>query len=292
MTAKSNLTLAVVRCGDTSLHTSWALGSRKFDVGVSYFGDDKDRRFPEAGYIHHSKGGKWDGLFTFFRQFPEVIDAYDYFWLPDDDISATTEDLNRLFEIGTANNFQLYQPALDEYSYYSHLVCLQHPSFTFRYTNFVEIMVPVVSREVLKRTLAMLENTRSGFGIDFVWPKIAAEISGSPFKGTAIIDSVSVRHTRPVGGSLHKFISEVGGKSALDEMNTSLSHVGGAKKSAIHGVAVPRIRITSGVDKAGRHLKGMRLAAGISADLINRHNNVVQPINKFAAIKHALKAIR
>lgn len=282
--------LAVVRCGDDSLHRTWAEGHHAFDVGVSYFGNDPHKAFPEARYVHRAKGGKWDGLLGFFQQFPEVIDRYDYFWLPDDDISAHPGDIDRLFSIGAAHQCQVFQPALNEHSYYSHLVTLLHPSFVVRYTNFVEVMVPVVSREILIRTIPLLEDTRSGFGIDFVWPLMAEEISGASFKGIAIVDSVSVCHTRPVGGSLHQFMSRSEGASAMDEMREMLSRVTGKRGAVINGVAVPRIRIISGIDVHGRHLKGVRLAISIGTDLIRRHTNRVQPVHPFAALKHAVKA--
>lgn len=66
---KSPRGLAVVRCGDSSLHRNWVMGRRHFDVGVSYYGSDSAAEFPEADYVHRCKGGKWDGLFLFFEQF-------------------------------------------------------------------------------------------------------------------------------------------------------------------------------------------------------------------------------
>jgi len=284
--------LAVVRCGDASQHTSWAVGDCEFDVGVSYFGDNQGRSFPEARYVHRGKGGKWDGLFNFFSQFPETVDAYDYFWLPDDDIASTAADVNQLLAIGLTRNLQIFQPALDELSYYSHLITLRHPSFTLRYTNFVEIMVPVISKAILRRTLPMIQETRSGFGIDFIWPTLAAEITRSLNCGTAILDQVSVRHTRPVGGSLHEFMAKIGGKSVKEEITSALATVDSQRTAVINGVPVPRIRITSGIDNAGRPIHGVRLAANVAIDMVWRYTNKVQPVNKVAAIKHALKALR
>jgi hypothetical protein len=259
-------------------------------VGVSYFGDDPHRKFPEADYVHRGKGGKWDGLFDFFRMFPETVDAYDYFWLPDDDILATADAISDLFETGAAKGFHVFQPALDDRSYYSHLITLEHPSFDLRFTNFVEVMVPVISREVLVKTLPFLETTRSGFGIDFLWPQLVKDITGETFKGVAILDSICVRHTRPVGGSLHQFMARRGGRSAMDEMHDTVRRVKERRTTSINGVAVPRIRILSGINKGGRYLRGMQLALHVAGDLLHRHVNLAQPVAPMAALRHAIKA--
>ncbi len=287
MTPWRKATLAVVRCGDASLHRSWSGPDRAFDVGVSYFGNNPAKAFPEARFVHRYKGGKWDGLFDFFLKFPDALDAYDYFWFPDDDIAATANDINRLVEIGTAYGLEVFQPALDDESYYSHVITLRHPSFNLRYTNFVEIMAPVISRAVLTRTLPMLDANRSGFGIDFVWPEMAADISGEPIKSTAIVDSVTVRHTRPVGGSLHKFMNEAGGVSAVEEMAKALSIVKGPRNSSIKGVPTPRITIRSGMDRAGNYLQGYALVSRVLLDLLLRHTNRAQPVKFRRVIKLA-----
>lgn len=282
-------TLAVVRCGDQSLHPSWSGEDRLFDIGISYFGDDHAKIFPEAKFVHRGKGGKWDGLFDFFQHFPETVEKYDYFWFPDDDIFAQASDINRLLQIGLENGLEVFQPSLDDKSYYSHLITLKHPSFDLRFTNFVEIMAPVISRDLLKQTLPLLEKSRSGFGMDFLWPKMAVDKSGT-LKSAAIVDSVSVRHTRPVGGSLHQLMKKVGGRSAIDEMTDTLESSKLKRSSLINGVAVPRIRILSGLHRSGTPHSGLRLSLDIAWDLTVRYVNNVQPVKSIAAIKHALKA--
>jgi len=284
-------TLAVVRCGDASLHHSWSGEGRRFDIGISYYGDDADKAFPEARFVHRGKGGKWDGLFGFFAQFPEALEQYEAFWFPDDDIEADVDSINRLIDIRAAHGLEVCQPSLDDHSYYSHLITLRHPSFALRHTNFVEIMVPLVSQAIVRQSLPMIESTRSGFGMDFVWPKMAAQISGDAGGRSAIIDSISVRHTRPVGGNLHKMMQKVGGRSVLDEMSSALEGLEGTRSASINGVATPRIRILEGVDESGKHLRGLNLAALVAADLLAPNANKVQPIRRMAAIRHALKTI-
>ena len=153
--------LAVVRCGDKSLHAQWATPSPLFDVAVSYFGPDAERPFPEAAYVHRGVGGKWDGLYAFFQAFPETVGRYDYYWFPDDDIAASAADVEAMIRAGERYALDLFQPSLDRASYFSHLITLNHPSFALRYTNFVEIMVPVLSARLLAKALPTMAVAKS-----------------------------------------------------------------------------------------------------------------------------------
>jgi hypothetical protein len=56
-------------------------------------------------------------------------------------------------------------------------------------------MVPCLGRQVLRRMLPIFPATRSGFGLDFVWTRLAAD----NWKKAAILDAVPMHHTRPVG---------------------------------------------------------------------------------------------
>jgi len=282
--------LAVVRCGENSQHLSWSNTNRKFDIGVSYYGDEAKIDFPETDYMHSAKGGKWDGIYMFFQEFPHLLDQYEYFWLPDDDIAATAEDVNQLIAIAEHQKLAICQPALDNQSYYSHYITLVSPSFQLRHTNFVEIMAPLVSASLLKQTLHIMAETRSGFGLDFLWPRLAAEQSGT-HKVVAIIDSVRVRHTRPVGGNLHSFMRKVGGNSALDELETILGQFDVRRGSVINGIAVPRIKILSGIQVSGQYCHGPWLALITATDLLFKHRNKVQRTYFFAIFRHALKSI-
>ncbi len=288
MTVQGARMLAVVRCGDHSLHTSWANGEREFDVAVSYFGNDAERQFPEADFVHRLKGGKWDGLFEFFQTFPDLADRYDFFWFPDDDVLSSPGDVSALVEMGRKYNLDLFQPALDERSYYSHVITRRNSSFMLRYTNFVEIMVPFLSRALLAKALPTFNNTRSGFGLDFVWPTLAAELGN---QNTAIIDAVCVTHTRPIGGNLQKFIKNSGGPNSLDEMSETLSNTDADTQSQIDGVKVPRIRIYSAIHTSGKRLSTWSAAPLIAKDLLISNPNEIQKVKPIRILRHLLKMI-
>ncbi len=278
--------LAVVRCGDKSLHGQWATGSAMFDVAVSYFGGDADKQFPEAAYVHRAVGGKWDGLYAFFQAYPQTLAAYDFFWFPDDDIAASAKDVEALVRAGARHDLDLFQPSLDRHSYFSHLITLNHPSFALRTTNFVEIMVPVLSRRLMAKALPTMAETKSGFGLDFLWPQLAGEFGTR----AAILDDVCVRHTRPVGGSLHAFMKKTGGRSSAEELQAAVGAGALPLRSQINGVATPRIQIASGLLKSGRTISGVRLMAAVAVDLLARGRNNVQPMKSSLVLRHALKA--
>lgn len=282
--------LAVIRCGDSSLHDNWIIGARHFDYAVSYFGSDKNRDFIDAKYVHKWKGGKWDGLYKFFLEFPEALEKYNFFWFPDDDLSASAADINLLLSIGKSHDLEIFQPSLSSKSYYSHLITLHHSNFLLRFTNFVEIMSPVVSKRLLIRTLPMMEHTRSGFGLDFLWPRVAEEIQDSSSPTAAVIDAVQILHTRPVGGDLHKYIhSATGGQGSNDELNRVVSDFSSRRAATINKVSVPRIRVTGGLLISGRQVSKIELFARILFDFIKPSKNSVQPVRKISAIRYAMK---
>lgn len=93
---------------------------------------------------------------------------------------------------------QVAQPALTLDSYYSHLPFLSCKSFEFRLIDKIEIMAPCLRADVLAKALPLFEHSMSGFGIDSLWTRLAAQNYGT----SAVFDALPVRHTRPVGTHL------------------------------------------------------------------------------------------
>lgn len=203
MSARS---LVVVRAGDTSLHPEWLTGrSREWDLAVSYFGEGKTRNFHDAAFVHRFKGGKWDGLHAFFAAYPDAVTKYDYFWLPDDDISADTETINKLFQAMASYDLELAQPALTLESYFQHPITLENPLFRLRYSTMIEIMAPVLDRRLLISLLPLFATTRSGFGLDYIWHRLTT----APSRKAAILDELRVVHTRPIGSDLARTLKSI-----------------------------------------------------------------------------------
>lgn len=208
--------LVVVRAGGNSLHGSWLelpYARRNYDLVVSYYDEAAFATFQPAAGVAAAlvKGGKWDGLFRTLRDLD--LDGYDYVWLPDDDIAIAATGVNAIFDLCRENGLALAQPALTRASYFSHFVFSQCPGFRLRYTNYIEIMAPCLSRAVLLRALPFFHDTMSGFGLDYIWCRWPE--SGA-FRA-AILDTVAMHHTRPVGRVLKAAMATSGRPAATVE---------------------------------------------------------------------------
>ncbi|MBB5374049.1 hypothetical protein [Acidocella aromatica] len=200
--------LVIVRAGDNSLHPEWLKGapSRTWDLVVNYYGDKPDiYRVPGIERID-SKGPKWPALHDLVSANPRFLEDYDYVWLPDDDLRTDAAQINLLFKIMEQQQLQVAQPALTWNSYFGHLTTIANKKFFLRYTNYVEVMAPCLSAQLLCRALPLFNFNLSGWGLDFVWTKFVAK----PEIEIAIIDVVNVEHTRPVGGPNYKVLRERG----------------------------------------------------------------------------------
>jgi hypothetical protein len=231
--------LVVVRAGDASLHPRWLDGvAPTFDLAVCYYGDDP-KAFSDCALRYAVKGGKWDGLHAFFAANPGVFEKYDWIWLPDDDIATTTACINRLFDIAEKYALDVAQPSLTWDSYYAHFVTLQNPRFELRWTNYVEVMVPLLRTDLVRRIFPAFAGRRFGAGLDYLWSRWMIE----PRYRTAVIDSVAVRHTRPVGkGNLSG--SANGAQKA--ELKALLK---------AYGIQRPKDVVYAGRDTAGRPME-------------------------------------
>ena len=197
--------LALFRTGPTSLHHEAVarLDRQNFDYALSHFGDNEPMA-KGAVFVHRQRGAKWPGLEQTLLTHWDTISKYSYVWLPDDDLLCVPEEVSRMFSICDDLKLELAQPALTRDSYYTHLITLKHSEFQLRFTNFVEIMAPVFSIEMLSRVFPTLAGSVSGFGLDTLWPRL------SKLGKLAIIDDTPVKHTRPVGGPNYAFSEKAG----------------------------------------------------------------------------------
>ncbi|HXP89779.1 MAG TPA: DUF707 domain-containing protein [Fibrobacteria bacterium] len=242
--------LVLVRAGDTSLHPTWLVPEteRNWDLVVSYYGDD-----PEI----HKDGclARFDRKGTEFPAFHEILagggldwSGYEHIWLPDDDLAVDGRSIDRFFELCSVHRLALAQPSLDPASHISFPITLRNPRFILRWTNFVEIMAPCFQRNALLACLDTFVRTQSGWGLDFLW---AARIGGD--RRIAIVDEVSIRHTRPVGGPLYGLLDSMG-------VDVQVEHRECLLELAVDR-AVPRIH--AGLTKSGKIVTFESRAPGV-----------------------------
>lgn len=282
--------LAVVRAGDNSLHPHWAVDTTAFDVAISYFGQDDSREFPEARYVHRLKAGKWDGIASFFQAFPDVQDAYDYFWFPDDDLDLTAAKADALLAAGIAHNLDLWQPSLDRQSYFGLPITLHIPGLTLRHTNFVEIMAPVLSRRLLQATLPLFSTTRSGFGLDYLWPQMVEQMRHGATDGCAVLDGLTITHTRPVGSVLKKVIATASGPTSREEFAQVLALVKHRNPLITSmGLSIPRKRTYRAVRNDGSVIAPWRLLFAAWRAMVSRQPRM-QSVRTWKMLSYTLTA--
>jgi hypothetical protein len=195
--------LVILRAGDKSLHPDWIASPRRdFDILVSYYGAQTDLHADTADLYEMRRGPKWSCIADLLREQPELVEQYDAFWFPDDDLASDTDNINRMFAFFHAFRLSLAQPALTADSFFSWKNLLQDPGQFMRFTSFVEVMAPLFDRSTLQLCLPSFGESRSGWGLDWVWGHLCEQAQRS----MAIIDATPVKHTRPVasGGDLYK----------------------------------------------------------------------------------------
>ena len=270
--------LVIVRAGPNSLHPGWINATHRpsFDLLVAAYHADAPRIKGPAIRTISLPGAKISGYARLLHQHPHLIDQYDYIALFDDDISASQSDIERLFEIGHAHDLHLFQPALSADSYFSYAATLRGSgSYLLRDTNFVEMMCPVFSAPALRRILPLLG---MGYetGIDLIWgralpPEIARQ---------AIVDAVTVRHTRPIGST-----KTDNGFAKHETYDRQIRDVLARFATRFDGPASP-----GGVTKNGRHIKSRLM---LLLDALTRLRYLgVTPMKKTHFLRFALAAVR
>jgi hypothetical protein len=124
-----------------------------------------------------------------------VIDDYRAIALADDDLVPIGCTWTDIFRLMAEAGLSVAQPAIHPSSgnHYSHPITLQVAGVTWRQTDFVEVMCPILTREAFLRT-PFSDAGFSAWGLEAWWG--AKERCG-------ILDATPVRHTRPVKSGGH-----------------------------------------------------------------------------------------
>ncbi len=185
--------LVITRAGSESLHAEWFKSAEPdFDLLVTAY--SQDAPIADGEFRIFVPGPKVAGYAETFRRHPEIFDRYEYIALIDNDISADAAAINASFSTGRVEGLKLWQPSLTIDSYFTYAMTLRNPLFRLRFTDFVEMMCPFFEASALCSALPLFE---MGFetGIDLAW--VSPEMIRN--QQAAVLDAVSVRHTRPVG---------------------------------------------------------------------------------------------
>lgn len=251
--------LLLVRCGRKSLHASWQQSQegRSFDIiALAY---EYDAIFPKDSQdqIDIVPGAKGFGYHKWISENQWIFERYKYIGLFDDDISTNHDDLNRLFRYCDILQVPLAQPALSIQSYYGLLITRQHSSFLHRWTNWVEVMVPVFRSELLCRCFPTFALDPQGACVEALWATCCDPVLGS----IVIIDAVCVTHTRRTASA---------GSGDRTESNVLKAHGRRRLLSACQGITAS-IDNLCGITTQGEflHLGEPRFVSLICGDMLN-----------------------
>jgi uncharacterized protein YozE (UPF0346 family) len=183
----------IAAVGKESLHHNWIDKSDGFDLHLIVYDDSFEKYKNDTVLIQQSKGQKFKLIYDYLTSNIDILNQYDYFYIPDDDILIDVENIHHLFDYMEKYKLAIAQPALTN-SYYSYLITVRKPDTLLRYTNFIEMMQPCFSRKALKKVLFTFNENASGWGIDFHWGILV----DFRYYNMAIIDDVISVHTRPV----------------------------------------------------------------------------------------------
>jgi hypothetical protein len=143
---------------------------RRFDLWATYYGrqDDGPHRSHVDRYFR-ARGGKFQNFHKIYEAHREDILDYDAVFLVDDDIEIGTEDINHLFGIRQAYDLWILQPAFPPHSRISHRVTARIPGALLHFTNFVEMCVPLFSRDALSRFMDRFDPELIAWGADYFY---------------------------------------------------------------------------------------------------------------------------
>lgn len=197
-----NKYLVISPIGNESLHPEWVKEKVNFDLVLIYYGGDESIAELNTKYTPHiymAKGSKYHLLKSFIKSNIDFISNYTHIWLPDNDVSISSENINKLFSLANEHQLSICQPAMD--GYFSHEITKPINNSILRYTNFVEVLAPLFDLETLLLVYDTFDLNHSSWGYDYLW----AHLLGYPKDKIAIIDDIVMTHTKPVGQDYSRF---------------------------------------------------------------------------------------
>ena len=167
-------------------------GHRDFDYYIFvYDGADLNKEIFKNCKIVYKKGLKWQLIKNNID--PKLYEKYDYIFTWDDDIDIKHFSYRNFIKILKRNKIEVAQPALSKESYFNHKITLTNNKYKYgRFTDFVEVMVPVFQRRTWLKFIEMLKKDYNGWG----WGYDVLLKSYCGCKNMGIIDCENVIHTR------------------------------------------------------------------------------------------------
>lgn len=219
--------LVIISASDNSNFPSYTIKrGNSFEVAIVYYGDNPDNPpYDKSAYDYFIpiKGFKYQNIHKSIDLFKskynlDIIQNYDYIWLPDDDIQSDSKTIKQIFQFAYDNELYITQPSVRRNGYWSHDSETYNTAQRYEYDfkpSEVEIMMPIFSKEAFIKFSPLFKKAVTGWGLDSTWSHLSAREK----KKIGVIHKYSVEHLRPVGsGEFYKTIDGLK-LSPMDDLN-------------------------------------------------------------------------
>jgi hypothetical protein len=171
MYKKKNLLFSSV--GDnSSFKNYWINQDNNYDIFIHYYGNKNKNELKwinDVNGFYKTKGWKFNILNDLYKQKKIDILKYDYIAVFDDDIIISSENINKCFEYMATYDLYFGSPCFEKHEQckITHDITQQIPDNILRFTNFIEVNVPIIKTNILITILNTYNNELSGYGFDY-----------------------------------------------------------------------------------------------------------------------------
>ena len=180
----------------------WLAPDRSFDVWVTYRGQGEPSWWREVDRFERSSSAKFPAFKLAHAGSTNLLCRYDAVFLLDDDIVISSAEIERLFAIRDRFDLWILQPSYCRTSKISHAITLQDGRDKLRFTNFVEVGVPLFQRSRLDDFMMVYDPALVGYGVDWWYlDHLGPDLS----RRVAIVDDVACVNPPRTSGTIEGF---------------------------------------------------------------------------------------
>jgi hypothetical protein len=166
------MNLVFTSAGDnTNFDELWFDSKRGYKVWVVYYGDDDEiyeKYKSKVDYIERRKGSKFQNFYHIWKT-KQLDKKFDRFFILDDDIVINTKDINNMFMMSEQCNLSICGPSFDNESKISWKVTKSVEGSVLRFTNWVEVNVPLFDKTAIKKLMDIYDESLIGWGVDYLY---------------------------------------------------------------------------------------------------------------------------
>ncbi len=172
---KHHKNLVFTSAGDkTNFDNLWVGNNQNYDIMVVYYGNNDNnyqKYSKKVDYILNRKGSKFQNFHYVYENHRDIIDKYERFFILDDDIIFGVDDINKMFDVSKKYNLDICGPTFKKAPEckISHEITVTKNKNQIRYTNFVEVNVPLFNKKALDKLMKYYDPILIGWGIDFLY---------------------------------------------------------------------------------------------------------------------------